>query len=251
MASSESILARTVRRSAPTYSIHYVRPRNPWSRHADRHVSRVREPRTPDLRRRPRRRLARPGEAAPGGEVPRRLRRRARSLPRVDGEHRVGGGQHAVARPTGPRSRSRRGDGQEPASRSERTSGSRRSCGAPRRHGRRRRRSVGELLRGQLVPVPLPDRRRLARGDARVQRDAGRLRRRRSEAADRVVPDPDPRHRCRGGRGAVGGVGGLQVAAAAGVPGRARCARLLGRPLRTACSRRSRTPGCRSAATSA
>ena len=43
----------------------------------------------------------------------------------------------------------------------------------------------------------------------------------------------------------------LQVAAAPGVPGRARPARLLGRSATTRCSPRSRTPTSRSAATSA
>ena len=56
----------------------------------------------------------------------------------------------------------------------------------------------------------------------------------RPEAPDRLLPDPDPRHRRRGRRGAVGGGRGLQVAAAARVPGRARPARLLGRALRPA-----------------
>ena len=52
--------------------------------------------------------------------------------------------------------------------------------------------------------------------------------------ADRLVPDSDPRHRRRGRRGAVGGRERLQVAAAPGVPGRARPRRLLGRALRAA-----------------
>ena len=51
----------------------------------------------------------------------------------------------------------------------------------------------------------------------------------RPEAPDRLVPDPDPRHRRRGRRGAMGGVGRMQVVAASGVPCRARPARLLGR----------------------
>ena len=97
-------------------------------------------------------------KVAPGHEVPRRLRRRPAALPLVDGEHRVGGRERAVACAAGPRARSERGHGQEPASRGQRASRSFRGRGAPRRHGRRRRRGVGELLRGQLVPVPLPHR---------------------------------------------------------------------------------------------
>ena len=74
---------------------------------------------------------------------------------------------------------------------------------------------------------------------------------RRPEAADRLVPDPDPRHRRRRRRGAARRRRRRQVAAAAGVPARARPARLLRRALRPAVRRSSRRRACRSAATSA
>ena len=70
------------------------------------------------------------------------------------------------------------------------------------------------------------------RGDARVQRHAARLRVGRSEPADRHLPGADPRHRPRGRGDRAGRVDGRQVAAAPGVPRRARPARLLPRALR-------------------
>ena len=54
---------------------------------------------------------------------------------------------------------------------------------------------------------------------------------------DPLVPDPDPRHRHRGRRGAPRRRARRQVAAAAGVPDRARPARLLGPALRPAVGR--------------
>ena len=68
----------------------------------------------------------------------------------------------------------------------------------------------------------------------RVQRGAARVRRRRPDPSHRVVPDPDPRHRRRGHRGAARHRAGRQVTAAAGLPARGRAPRLLPRALRPA-----------------
>ena len=57
--------------------------------------------------------------------------------------------------------------------------------------------SRGHLQRGQLVPLHPRPAGRAVRSDGGVQRRAARVRRRRPEPPDRLVPDPDPRHRRR------------------------------------------------------
>ena len=162
-----------------------------------------------------------------------------------------GRGEPALARAAAPRRAAvagRHGHGPRP-DRLRRGRSPRRE-GAPRRHGPRRRRRVRHLLRGLGVPLPVPRARRSPGVDARVQHGARGVRVRRPEPADRLVPDPDPRHRRRDRRGAVGGRERLQVAAAPGVPGRARRSPTTGTRATSRCSRRSRRPGSRSAATS-
>ena len=165
-----------------------------------------------------RQRAARRREGAPRVPVPRRVRRRAGAGVPGDAGRQRGEGQRRrhrdQARVVGPARLLR------PAR-------------AAARHGHRRRRRRGPLLRGERVPLPLP-----ARRPARPRRPARSTTRcttsRRPIRAGSIVTYQVPIHDIDlavGGDRARRG-DGWEVAAAPGVPRRARPARLLPRALR-------------------